>query len=100
MADVATPSAAQVATADASAPEGKQQHVRPEKPDEETYKEDLAKAEKVHSAAQEKYVSYPLFSMFRYPPVPHLHSQYQLHPHEKADPGLLHLVSAGSRQDF
>ncbi|KAF2739520.1 hypothetical protein EJ04DRAFT_508799 [Polyplosphaeria fusca] len=47
MADVATPAA--------SAADGKQQqHVRPEKPDEEQYKEQLAKAEKVHMAAQEK----------------------------------------------
>jgi hypothetical protein len=45
------------ATASAPAPEGKQQHVRPEKPDEEKYKEELAKAEKAHAAAQEKFVS-------------------------------------------
>lgn len=57
MADVATPSAAQVATADASAPQGKQQIVKPEKPDEEKYAADLAKAEKEHAAAQEKLVS-------------------------------------------
>ncbi|KAH7081840.1 hypothetical protein BKA63DRAFT_220448 [Paraphoma chrysanthemicola] len=44
MADVATPPAA----------EGKQQVVKPEKPDEDKYKEDLAKAEKEHTAAQEK----------------------------------------------
>lgn len=43
-------------TASAPAPEGKQQHVRPEKPDEEKYKEELAKAEKAHAAAQEKLV--------------------------------------------
>ncbi|KAF2258109.1 hypothetical protein CC78DRAFT_538043 [Lojkania enalia] len=54
MADVATSSAAKVATADASAPEGKQHFVRPEKPDEEKFKEDVAKAEKAHAAAQEK----------------------------------------------
>lgn len=57
MADVATPPAAQVATADASAPQGKQQVVKPEKPDEEKYATDLAKAEKEHTAAQEKLVS-------------------------------------------
>jgi hypothetical protein len=51
MADVATP------TADASAPQGKQQYVKPEKPDEVKYKEDLAKLEKEHAAAQEKLVS-------------------------------------------
>ena len=58
MADVATPPAAQAATADASASQGKQQIVKPEKPDEEKYKEDLAKAEKEHTAAQEKLVSH------------------------------------------
>lgn len=56
MAELATPSAAQVATADATAPQEKQQNVRPEKPDEDQYKEDLAKAEKEHSAAQDKLV--------------------------------------------
>ncbi|KAJ4311143.1 multicopy suppressor of BFA (Brefeldin A) [Neodidymelliopsis sp. IMI 364377] len=54
MAELATPSAAQVATADATAPQEKQQNVRPEKPDEDKYKEDLAKAEKEHQAAQDK----------------------------------------------
>ncbi|KAF9696621.1 hypothetical protein EKO04_005332 [Ascochyta lentis] len=54
MAELATPSAAQVATADATAPQEKQQTVRPEKPDEDQFKEDLAKAEKEHQAAQEK----------------------------------------------
>ncbi|CAO2654409.1 Nn.00g111420.m01.CDS01 [Neocucurbitaria sp. VM-36] len=54
MADVATPPAAQAATADAPATQSKQQIVKPEKPDEEKYKEDLAKAEKEHTAAQEK----------------------------------------------
>jgi len=49
MADVATPPAAE-------ASQGKQQIVKPEKPDEDKYKEDLAKAEKEHAAAQEKLV--------------------------------------------
>jgi hypothetical protein len=49
MADVATPPAADAA-------QGKQQIVKPEKPDEDKYKEDLAKAEKEHTAAQEKLV--------------------------------------------
>ncbi|KAF2746869.1 hypothetical protein M011DRAFT_477699 [Sporormia fimetaria CBS 119925] len=35
-------------------PEGKQHVVKPEKPDEEAYKAELAKAEKAHAAAQEK----------------------------------------------
>jgi hypothetical protein len=52
MADVATPPAAQTATT-----ETKQQIVKPEKPDEDKYKEDLAKAEKEHTAAQDKLVS-------------------------------------------
>jgi predicted nicotinamide N-methyase len=49
MADVATPPAAEAA-------QTKQQIVKPEKPDEDKYKEDLAKAEKEHTAAQEKLV--------------------------------------------
>lgn len=49
MAEVATPPAA-------DAQQGKQQIVKPEKPDEDKYKEDLAKAEKEHTAAQDKLV--------------------------------------------
>lgn len=56
MADVATP-AAQKASTNGSAPQGKQQIVKPDKPDEDKYKEALAKAEKEHTAAQEKLVS-------------------------------------------
>ena len=37
----------------------KQQKSRPEKPDEHSYKENLAKAEKEHAAAQEKLVRSP-----------------------------------------
>lgn len=48
MADAATP---------AAAPEGKQQFVKPEKPDEAAFKDGLAKLEKAHAASQEKYVS-------------------------------------------
>jgi len=55
MADVATPPTAKVATADVPVSE-KQQVVKPEQPDEAKYKEDLAKAEKEHTAAQEKFV--------------------------------------------
>lgn len=58
MAELATPSAAQVATADATATQDKQQNVRPEKPDEDKYKEDLSKAEKEHQAAQDKLVRF------------------------------------------
>lgn len=63
MAELATPSAAQVATADATAPQENQQIARPEKPDEDQYKEDLAKAEKEHQAAQEKLVRGDIFNI-------------------------------------
>jgi hypothetical protein len=63
MAELATPSAAQVATADAAASQEKQQNVRPEKPDEDKYKEDLAKAEKEHQAAQDKLVGFLNFDV-------------------------------------
>lgn len=57
MADVATPSATTMSTIDAGAePAGRSQKTKPEKPDEQKYKEDLAKAEKEHAAAQEKVV--------------------------------------------
>jgi hypothetical protein len=49
MADVATPPAAE-------ASQDKTQVVKPEKPDDDKYKEDLAKAEKEHTAAQDKLV--------------------------------------------
>ncbi len=57
MADIATPSAVAMSTSDAAStlPE-KQQKTRTEKPDEPKYKEDLAKAEKEHAAAQGKLV--------------------------------------------
>ncbi len=58
MADVATPPAAAMSTTDADAePAGNPQKAKPEKPDEQKYKEDLAKAEKEHASAQEKVVS-------------------------------------------
>jgi hypothetical protein len=58
MADVATPPAAQAtSTNGAAAPKEKQQIVKPDKPDEDKYKEELAKLEKEHAAAQEKLVS-------------------------------------------
>ncbi|KAF2876792.1 hypothetical protein BDV95DRAFT_561577 [Massariosphaeria phaeospora] len=59
MADVAPSPAAQAASTDASASaaaaDGKQQAVKPEKPDEDAYKEELARAEKAHTAAQDKF---------------------------------------------
>lgn len=60
MADVATPSAATMSIMDAGAePSPKLQKSRPEKPDEQQYKESLAQAEKEHAAAQEKVVRRP-----------------------------------------
>ena len=57
MADIATPSAATMSTIDAgSEPPQKSQKSRPEKPDEQSYQELLAKAESEHKAAQEKVV--------------------------------------------
>ncbi len=57
MAEVASSS-----TADATTAQGKQHAVKPEKPDEEQYKAALAKAEKEHTAAQEKLVGICYFN--------------------------------------
>lgn len=66
MADIATPSAAAISTIDAGAqPPVKTQKPkvekteRPEKPNEEQYKEALRKAEQENAAAQEKLVRKP-----------------------------------------
>jgi len=56
MAEVGTPSAADISTSASTPAVEKQEKVRPTKPDEEKYKSDLAKAEKEHSTAQEKLV--------------------------------------------
>lgn len=57
MADIATPSAATMSTVDAGAePAQKGQKSKPEKPDEDQYKKDLAKAEKENATAQEELV--------------------------------------------
>lgn len=58
MADIATPSAATMSTIEAgSEPVAEKAHKsKPEKPDEQKYKESLTKAEKEHAAAQEKFV--------------------------------------------
>ena len=60
MADVATPSAVDMATSnikpDRQETTEKPEKKRPEKPDEEKYKADLAKAEKEHSTSQEALV--------------------------------------------
>ena len=58
MADMATPSAAAISTMDAgSEPLQKSQKSKPEKPDEQQYKESLGRAQKEHAAAQERVVS-------------------------------------------
>lgn len=55
MADIATPSAATMSTIDAGAePSQKPQNTKPEKPDEQKYRESLGKAQKEHAAAQER----------------------------------------------
>lgn len=61
MADVATPSAATMSTIDAGSEPApnKATKTRPERPDEQQYKESLAKAEKDYAAAQEKFVRPP-----------------------------------------
>lgn len=57
MADIATPSAATMSTIDAgSEPSQKPQKTKPEKPDEQKYKENLGKAQREHAAAQERVV--------------------------------------------
>ncbi|KAL8803762.1 MAG: hypothetical protein Q9182_002972 [Xanthomendoza sp. 2 TL-2023] len=57
MADLATPSAATMSTIDAGAarPAEKASKSKPEKPDEQQYKESLAKAEKEYTASQDKF---------------------------------------------
>jgi hypothetical protein len=58
MAELATPSAAQISTSGAAktAPKQTSSVVKPEKPDEENYKSELAKAEKDLKAAEERMV--------------------------------------------
>jgi len=58
MAELATPSAAQISTSGAAktAPKQTSSVVKPEKPDEESYKSELAKAEKDLKAAEERMV--------------------------------------------
>lgn len=58
MADLATPSAAQISTSGAAktAPKQTTSVVKPEKPDEDNYKSELAKAEKDLKAAEERMV--------------------------------------------
>lgn len=69
MADMATPSAATMSTIDAGAePTQKAQKPKPEKPDEEQYKKDLAKAEKDNASAQEEVVSRLIYGLTIDPP--------------------------------
>ena len=58
MADLATPSAAIMSTMDAGSESkmDKIQKTRPEKPDEQQYKDSLAKADKEYAVAQDKLV--------------------------------------------
>ena len=56
MADVGTASAIDISTSNPTPEVEKQHRARPEKPDEDKYKTDLAKAEKEHAAAQERLV--------------------------------------------
>lgn len=57
MADLATPSAAQISTSGAAKTAGKSTPVvKPEKPDEEAYKQELAKAEKELKSSEERMV--------------------------------------------
>lgn len=58
MADLATPSAADMSTSSTTptASKTKTSVVKPEKPDEEQYKKDLARAEREHGASQDTLV--------------------------------------------
>lgn len=57
MAELATPSAAQIGTSGAAKTAGKSTPVvKPERPDEEAYKAELAKAEKELKASEERMV--------------------------------------------
>ena len=56
MADVATAPVADLTNDNKTGTGDKAHKARPEKPDEEKYKTDLAKAEKEHAVAQEKLV--------------------------------------------
>ena len=59
MAELATPSAATMSTSntESEALPATTHKAKPDRPDEEKYKQDLARAEKENSLAQEKYVS-------------------------------------------
>ncbi len=71
MADLATPSAATMSTVNAGADrvDDKPSKVKPEKPDEEKYKVDLAKAEKEHAAVQERLVRLLLVQAMQRPVI-------------------------------
>lgn len=64
MADLATPSAATMSTIDAgtATPPNKEKNTvaKPERPDEEQYKTDLAKADKELNASNERMVRSPI----------------------------------------
>lgn len=58
MAELATPSAANIGTADTA---GDNKVVKPERPDEELYKSELAKAEKALRASEDQMVGWTNF---------------------------------------
>lgn len=62
MAEVANPSAALSASKNGAITADKSQKPRPEKPDEQLYKDSLAKAESEYTAAQEKLVRVTLIT--------------------------------------
>lgn len=61
MADIATPSAATMSTINAGSESVAERvpKTKPEKPDEQKYKESLAKAEAEYAVAQEEFVRLP-----------------------------------------
>jgi len=70
MADVATPASIDMALGTTNDSNAEKTHKsKPEKPDEEKYKADLAKAEKEHAASQER-----LVCLSRWSRLPALHS--------------------------
>lgn len=56
MADIPKPSSTSSNSSTGADPVDKTQKAKPEKPDEQLFKESLAKAEKEHAAAMEKFV--------------------------------------------
>ncbi len=83
MADLSTPSAADMATARQPTPTiaSKDQPAppsRPERPDEEQYKEELAKAEKELKSVEERMVCIPTSGQEGYAQTPAQYSRYHV----------------------